>query len=216
MNKKEKNKLEIKMRLPGKVLALDTETTGLDPYKNSIHQLAGICYNNHFSVHKFNLHAKPNINDNNIDPKALGISGINIEKLNSYQSQASMFIEFKNMLNTKINPFDEHDKMTIFGYNITFDINFLRRFFIVHNDKYYGAYFNSFYVDVLGYAYHLRTMNILNDGLPNYKLKTLCNYFDIPLKAHDAMNDITATIQVYNCLEDLERRTLFPSKVKIL
>jgi hypothetical protein len=44
---------------------------------------------------------------------------------------------------------------------------------------------------------------------PNYKLGTLCEYFDVPLsadEAHDASSDVLATLNVYRSLSQFKRQ----------
>lgn len=46
-------------------------------------------------------------------------------------------------------------------------------------------------------------------GVPNYKLSTLCDYFDIVLDhAHDARDDVMGCIRVYNKLVDISNGNL--------
>ena len=43
----------------------------------------------------------------------------------------------------------------------------------------------------------------------DFKLGTLCQYFDVPLRkedAHDALNDVRATVELYRAMRDHQRR----------
>ena len=56
-------------------------------------------------------------------------------------------------------------------------------------------------VDVFALVKHMRLWGML-EGCKDDKLGTVCAFFDIDLDAHDAMNDIVATRELYHLLLD--------------
>ena len=87
------------------------------------------------------------------------------------------------------------------GQNIKFDLQALQLEF----KRYNIPMFDYFYVDTLENAKKL----IKKDEIPNYKLATLCDYFNIKIdKFHDASFDVEATKRVFNKLVKLSNGDL--------
>lgn len=60
-----------------------------------------------------------------------------------------------------------------------------------NGDVYFGSWFNYKTIDPLSLLHILDGIGSIS--LENYKLETVCKHYDIPLDAHDALNDIKAT-----------------------
>jgi DNA polymerase III subunit alpha len=175
-------------------LWLDSETTGLDPIKNDIIQFACIpVIAGKEQVKHFNEYCQP-LNWLEIDDKALSVNGIKRQDLNSFQKPVEMIeklIVYLKQFNCKF---------TIAGYNVSFDKDFIASTFKkVGKEKEYFELFNGDVRDTYKRAKVLKTQ--LN--AQNLKLESLANHFNIPIKAHDALSDIKATILLDKKLSDL-------------
>src|SRR5690606_5049961 len=99
----------------------------------------------------------------------------------------------KDLFDTYIDKYDKNDKFYPAGHNVQFDLDFLQEFWKKYGDQYgTGSYQNWRALDSRVMAHFLIMAGKLPE-LENMKLATLCNHFDIPINAHDAMSDITAT-----------------------
>jgi DNA polymerase-3 subunit epsilon len=181
----------------GKILWLDLETTGLDPRRNDIIELAAIVEID-TTCEEFHTFLRP-IAWENIDQEALAVHGIPIEEVEAAPSAQEAHSSFTTFLSQYVNRYNRDDKFVIAGYNVGFDTDFLREFFKKCNDKYYGSYFFWPTRDVKN-----SVAEAILTGLraPNYKLSTMCETCGIELKeAHNALYDIRATRALYLKLE---------------
>ena len=82
-----------------KTIYFDCETTGLNPIKNDIIQIAGIIEDEGKEIEKFNIKIQPT-NWHNIDERALEVNKLTIEQLKTASSLLMNHIkeqkEFKN------------------------------------------------------------------------------------------------------------------------
>lgn len=185
-----------------KILYIDTETTGLDPYSNAIIELAGILEVDGFVQESFLISMKPD-SDQTIDQEALNAIGKTEEEILSYPSQKEGFSIFLKFLESYVNPFDKNDKLFLVGYNIhAFDVPFLRTFFNRNKNKYFGSYFHHPSIDVmLLIAYFAMKQK---DKLPNFKLATIAKSLGIEVKdemLHNAMYDVEITRDIFKLIE---------------
>lgn len=167
-------------------LWLDTETTGLDFNKNDIIQIAAIPIVNGQKKKPFVSYIRP-INFDNIDEEALRVNNIS-------RSQLSTFPRSDVVLDNLINYLSSFNtKFTISGYNVGFDRDFIYAWFYKHNKQHeFSKIFTSNIRDTYKLAKTLKST--LNTN--NLKLETLANNFNIEIKAHDALSDIEATIEI--------------------
>ena len=118
-----------------KILYVDCETTGLNAYKNGIIQLAGIIEINNKQMVEFDIKMKP-FKDDIIEEKALQVSGITEKDIEKFQSAESGYNKIIQIFDTYINKYDKNDKFIICGYNVKFDVDFLKQFFIKNGNKF--------------------------------------------------------------------------------
>jgi DNA polymerase-3 subunit epsilon len=181
------------MKLPKKMLYFDVETTGLNPAVHEIIQLSGIIEWDGQEVDRFDFRVKPR-NFDVIDPKALEVTGLKIEDLEKYPDADLVFLNLKKTFDRHINRYDKIDKFIPVAHNGKFDMDFLNAFFVSNHDPYFGSWVSWNLIDTMAIARYLFIMN--NIPIEGFKLEHLCRYFDIPLDAHDSMNDIVATREV--------------------
>ncbi len=191
-----------------KKFTFDLETTGLHPKDNGIIQIAGIIQIDQGTKHKFDFKCKP-FPGQKLDPYALEVTGTTPEMIASYVEPARAYNALINLMGKYVDKYDKNDKFVIMGYNVTFDIGFLREFFINCGDKYYGSWFNSYNViDVHKLFTAMRGSGLYPEleALPNMKLETVANFYGVEINAHDALSDIYATESLYDIfVEELKR-----------
>lgn len=182
-----------------KRLFFDCETTGLDCKEYGIVQISGLIIIDEKEVNSFDLYMCPQ--NTMYDQKALDVHGYSIDDIIQFPSSSEQFKVFKSILDLHIDKYNRDDKFTVGGYNVAFDLGFLKAWFESNDDKYLGSYINWYCIDPLYVLYFLRSLGWLID-LKNYKLETVCKYFGIELKAHDALSDVRATYQLTEVLKD--------------
>jgi len=183
-----------------KVFYLDVETTGTAHWLHDIIQLAYIIEIDGKVVERYSTYVKP-FRPENTDPKALEITGIKAEDFDKFPDPEDVYKDLIAVMSKYVNRHDKNDKNDKFypaGYNVKFDVKFMQNFFKLNDDKYYGSWFNWKLLDVLSMIYVGDYMGEFE--LANHKLVTVCEYYGIELKAHDAMSDIQATYTLFKKL----------------
>lgn len=184
-----------------KIFNYDLETTGTNPGKNGIHQIAGIIIIDGKEKERFEIKVRPNPKAI-IEPEALAVSNVTVEEIMAYQSFEEGYKQLIAILNKYISKYDKKDKFFSLGYNIaSFDDNFLRGFFIQNGDNYFGSYFWADVLDVRVLA--IRQLMPVRSQMENFKLMTVARQMGIDIeeaKLHDAVYDCDVTWQVFQKL----------------
>jgi DNA polymerase III subunit epsilon len=182
-----------------KLFFYDTETTGLLHYKNAIHQISGLIVINNRITEEFNYQIKPHP-EAVIEESALAVSNVTKEQIMEYPEPYIVHNKLLNLLAKYCNKFDKNDKFHLIGYNNRrFDDEFIRSFFNIRGDKFFGSWFWADSIDVLVLA-----SNYLQDvrrELPDFKLRTVAEYLGIEVdetKLHDAIYDMHLTKAIYD------------------
>ena len=177
-----------------KILFFDTETTGLDPIKQDIIQIAGLVEVDGKIVDEFDLSCQP-FSFENIEKQALETNHKTIEELKTFIGPKLVKETFCGILGKHCDKFDRSDKFYPAGYNVKFDIDFLAQWFKKCGDNYLGSWINWRALDPYPF---LCAMDFKREiSLPDYKLSTVCGHFGIDITgAHDALSDIKATRQI--------------------
>lgn len=181
-----------------KVLYIDVETTGLNPDRHGIIQLAQIIEINGVMVSESVWNVMP-FGDDDIDEKALQVTGTDPNSLftEPRRRPVQVWQSIKHLWDQFIDKFNRDDKFILAGYNIdSFDQQFLRAWIAKcePNDRFSvaGSYIGHLTMDPLPLLKWLKIMNMID--LPNLKLQTVCDHLNIKLdQAHDALADIRAT-----------------------
>ena len=186
-----------------KIIFIDTETGGVNAEKSALIQLSGIIEVDGTEKEKFNFYIKP-FENSELNEKALEVQGRTLEELETekYIDESIIYKKFLEILDKYIDKYDKNDKFIVAGYNVKFDIDILKALFERNNDKFLFSYFNSSMLDPLYSVRLLQVAGIL-PVLENNKLETWCKYFNIELKAHDSLQDITATKKLIEKLIEL-------------
>lgn len=163
----------------GNYVVIDVETTGLKPACDEIIELSAILFEDYEPIKKFDRYVKPR---NPVPFEATAINNITNEQLADCQSIEEilpLFVDFCGQFN-------------LVGHNLEFDLRFLwcaGYDFTNKKRKYY---------DTLSICKkHLKR----DDDVDNYKLKTICEYYDIYIdNAHNSLSDSYATGRVFSRL----------------
>ncbi len=178
-----------------KILWIDTETTGLEPGRHGIIQVAGHVEIDGVIIDSFKFHMRPLIGTA-IEQEALDVHGYSIDQIENFPDPIIVKIQLTEIFDRHVNKFDRGDKFIIAGMRTDFDFNMMKVFWEKMGDKYFGSYVDfSTKIDLLPLINILRAMNIIE--LENAKLETISKYFGVEIQAHDALSDITATREVF-------------------
>ncbi len=183
----------------GKIFWFDTETTGVDAEKCDIVQIGYLIQIDGIDVDAGEIRMRPHP-DARIDDKALEVNGLTHETVWDAQDQGAGIAELMKTMSKYIDKHNKLDKFVQAGYNIGFDDKFLRSAFRKLGNNYYGSWFFWPKMDV---AAEVARWVLRTGARPeNFQLGTLCEYFDIQLDAHDAVNDIVATRTLFQKLQE--------------
>jgi DNA polymerase III subunit epsilon len=162
-----------------KQIYIDTETSGLDPYKNGIWQIAGmVVVGNH--AEPFDFKVRPFETDE-ISPMALEMSKMTEQEMRSLEKPEVVHKQLTALMGRFVDKYDKNDKFIFYGYNAKFDADMLRAWFGKCGDKYYGSWFYSPPVDIMATAaFHLAEKR---HELKDFKLETVVEY--LGLKAEE-------------------------------
>ena len=189
-----------------KIIFIDTETGGVNAEKSALIQLSGIIEVDGTEKEKFNFYIRP-FENSEVNEKALEVQGRTLEELGTekYIDESIIYKKFLEILDKYIDKYDKNDKFIVAGYNVKFDIDILKALFERNNNKFLFSYFNSSMLDPL-YSVRLLQVAGMLPVLENNKLETWCKYFNIELKAHDSLQDITATKKLIEKLIELIKK----------
>lgn len=185
---------------------VDKETTGTDPLRHSVIQLAAIVEINGEVVDEFECFLAP-LPGRLIDPRALEVNQRTEDEIKAFPPASVGYSEFKKVLSKHINPYDRGDKAFFSGFNAIFDFNMGHTLAQGVGDKYFGSWFYYPPLDVAVIAGH--KLAHVRHTFPNWKLGTLCAHAGIKPEdfggnAHDALVDISMTRALFYWLEGLE------------
>jgi DNA polymerase-3 subunit epsilon len=181
---------------------IDLETTGVDRKLNHIFQLSGAITDLKDNViEEFDFRFRPH-SILNLEDSALDKTGVDADQLRSFpMSSEDAFVQFVNLLSRHCDRFNKEDKLQFIAYNAKFDDEFLREWFLLNNDNFYGSWFWTPAICVMQWA--AAFLIDVRGALPNFKLGTLCECAELGWeeeKAHDAKYDIEKTIALYKYL----------------
>lgn len=162
-------------------MVIDIETTGLNPKNNDIIQISAIRYMNDKPTKTFNYYVK--LKNDEITPKIYSLTRISKEDLKDGLNIDDALIKFESFYKSNMKP-------ALIGHNIDFDINFLIA---------KGLNIPEITIEDT----MLMSKQAQNDlKLPNNKLETLKDFYNINNKSHNALDDVKTTAIVYQKLRD--------------
>ena len=179
----EREEFEMKTKL----LFLDTETTGLDPNKHGVIQVAMIADHG-----MLDLQVNPG-KKVEYDKEALKINGIKKKKIKKFPASTPQFNKMLDFLGEGVNKYDKKDKYVAVGYNVKFDVEMLHGWARREGYEYLGSFIDWRVIDVLVLARLAHYLGQMPSEPEDFKLGTICQVYDMPVPDHDAMTDVMAT-----------------------
>ena len=176
-----------------KILWLDTETTGIDPQKHCLIELAFIVEIDGEVKEEGSILSSP-FPGCEIDQEALDVQEKTLDEIRAYPNPKEAYGALLSVLSKYVDRYNINDKFVLAGYFVHFDAGMLRSFFSRNGDQFYGSYFRSVCIDVASWV-ALETSRYL--VLRNYKLASVCQRYQIPIQAHNALSDIWATRELF-------------------
>jgi DNA polymerase-3 subunit epsilon len=183
-----------------KLCFLDLETTGTDPKRHGVIQIAGAIVIDGIEKERFNYRLRPFQGDD-VNKQALSVNGVTTEQLRGLPEPLIAYRELVGVLGKYVDKFARSDKFFFVGYNAGFDDDFLRAFFEKAGDKYYGSWFGWPAIDVAGLA--ALALGDERWKLPNFKLMTVAKRLGVVTSdegAHEAGFDVEVTRRIYERL----------------
>jgi DNA polymerase-3 subunit epsilon len=171
--------------IPDDFIVIDVETTGLDPNKDEIIEIALVRYLNGEKIDSFTTLIKPY---QKIPYQATVINGITNAMVKKSPTSDMVIDDILSRI---------HDAKYVVGYNVEFDLKFLNAACRRH-----GKYIeNVKVIDVLDYVRkHFSHLKVK-------KLETMKDYFQIEQHSHRAISDCDITIKVWQqCIEQVRNQ----------
>lgn len=183
-----------------KIFWFDLETTGLDPKKNRITEIAVIYEDINKNIkEEFHQYIKYESYPKDYN-KIAEMTGNTPEFL--AENGVSEDIAYNNLqtfMESKVDKFKPIDKMIPAGYNVRFDIEFLNQLFIRFENIYFFGLISFLYLDVACKFAEAYLKNLIPQ-LENAKLETFKKYFKLEGKSHSGIVDIRVTRELYYLL----------------
>lgn len=181
------------------ILFNDSETGGTEPKLHALLQLACIIERDGKIIETFEAKMKP-VPGKTVTPEALKVNGYTLEQIATFEDPVDVYNRFRMFCARHGRKGDKENRFIMAGYCNQFDCDFLMEW---HKDMSGGtyAYWDYLQMSPLDPLPTLRAMRYAG-LLPtaDTKLETVCKYFGIQIKAHDAMSDITATRELIHLL----------------
>lgn len=182
-----------------KLFFYDTETTGVQFWRNGIHQIAYAIVIDGILKERHNLKVRPHINAI-IEDEALKVGNVTREQIMAYPVMDLAYQQIVKTVNKYVDKYNRQDKLHLAGYNIgSFDNPFFRAFFVQNNDKYFGSLFWSDSIDVMVLASN--KLKEVRHTMANFKQATVAKQLGIEVdetKLHDADYDLDVCMAIYN------------------
>jgi len=185
-----------------KLLFMDTETTGTEPSLHGLTQVAGIIDEVEIrggilvpkEIERFDLKCQP-FRGKKISDKALEVNGLTRADLESRPEPIGVYQELLALFDKHVDRYKRADKFILVGQNPKFDYDFVSQWFKDCRNEYFYAYVDYHLQDIGVFTNAFRLLGKLD--VPNTKLETIAKHFNLPLKAHDAMSDISVTRTIF-------------------
>lgn len=157
---------------------VDIETTGLDPKKDKITEIGAILVKNGKAADTFHTLVNPG---RKLDERIVDLTGLTDEMLSAAPFIQNVIDDFLTFETTGC----------LLGHSVLFDYSFLKRAAVNA-----GKQFERKGIDTLAIS-----RKYLQD-LESRALPYLCSYFGISHKAHRALSDVEATLDLYRILKE--------------
>ena len=185
-----------------KIIFYDVETTGTNYMKHSIIEMSGIIEIDGEVKQTFNFRVKPHPKAA-IEDGALAVNGHKREELPTYPEMSVVHETFTNILSEFVDKYDKTDKFHLAGFNNRgFDDNFLRMFFTLNGDNFFGAYFCADSIDATVLA--SKHLMDVRHTMPSFKLHRVAKTLGIEVddsRLHEALYDAELAREIYHAID---------------
>jgi len=161
--------------LPARFVVLDTETTGVDPVRDRIVEIAILTYADGVLSDTYEILIHP---ERMMPPQATAVNGITDDMLIGQPAFHEVAFDIRERI----------DGVTIVGYNIDFDIRFLMASF----ERLGLSIDLSRKIDVLTLARRAIPYGVVE----NHRLETIKRHFGIARGSHRAADDCLTTYDI--------------------
>jgi DNA polymerase-3 subunit epsilon len=178
-----------------KILWFDIETTGLDPKRHAIIELAYKVDLDGQVVAEGTLTA--NADGREIDDTALKVNGRTREWIAAQPSQRELYTRLLAVLDKHVDRYKPGDKFHPGGYNLKFDVEFLWELWKAQEDKYLGSYFFFGRLDPAELIGWLKWTGKLPGFPPKATLVDVARYLGLDVAgAHGGLVDVNLAREV--------------------
>ena len=194
-----------------KLLFVDVETTGTDPFRHGLIQVSGCVQIGDQVKEEFDYFVRP-YSEDLIEDEALKVTGIDRRQLlppthpdilkidrQEFLDPQDVYARLSVMFGQYVDKFNRSDKFQLIGYNAhSFDMPFLRRFWEKNGDRFFGSWFWFPCLDVM-----LVWAQILQEdrsSMSNFKLATVARHCGLEVddgRLHDSGYDIELTRKLW-------------------
>ena len=177
-----------------KLLFLDTETTGLCPIKNGPVQISGIIEIDGEVKEEFDFYCKPFPNKI-LTYEALQVIGKTKEEVESYPDPKETYQKLLKIIEKYIDRYNKNDKFYLVGQNTKFDYDMMTQWFKDNGNNFFYAYIAYHLIDIITVTALFNISGIIKTK--NMKLSTIAEHYGIEFKAHNSMEDIRVSRQIF-------------------
>lgn len=156
--------------------AIDLETTGLDPKQDKIIEIGAVKVVQGQVRETYSTLVKPG---RKLSETVMNLTGITDEMLTEAMETEQAISELLAFTGDDI----------ILGHSILFDFSFMKRCAVNH-----GLSYEAYAIDTLKIARKYL------QNLPSRSLPALCEYYGIKRQSHRALEDVLATVELYDKL----------------
>lgn len=195
-----------------RLIFLDVETTGLNPDKNDIIELAAAIYVDGIFQIDFSLNCQP-MNYDNIENEALEVHGITVADMKTFQTAQEMGTQLGSIL---INHYGgKEDPYIMVAHNLPFDKKFLEYWMLKTGNFGLSHYFCSYReIDTLAYVKYAKAMGHIKSK--RNSLGAVCRELGIVNeKKHRALHDVRAMAQMFFAIENIITKSHSPKEQQL-
>ena len=181
-----------------KYAIVDVETTGLNPYRNTIWSLSVTIFDGEGEDY-LSYECAP-VKGSTIDSKSLSMAGKVEADIIGLEAPDIVWDRFQHDLRKYIDPYNRKDKLHFIGYNARFDYDFVRNWW-KQFDKYFGSFFWFPPIDVMNLA--ATFFMPARKTIPDFKLATVAAALEIPVeqdRLHTSEYDRDLTLIIFKLL----------------
>jgi len=189
-----------------KIFWFDVETSGLDPKTNAILTLDYAVEIYGEIVEEGQILNRPD--GKVVEDGALKINNLTREQIATFKAPAENYITLTDLFGKYVDKYDSDDKFYAGGYNVKFDMDFLRQFFQDAGDKYFGSWFYFSNIDPSSFFAFMRQNGMIPGFPAKQRLQDVAGYFgliDEKTVLHNSTTDIRITRELYGRVSNVIR-----------